>query len=70
MITLCTLFNSNYIDKAFTMHESIERHTKNYVLYALAMDDKCFDVLTDMSLPRFIPIRLSDFENDKLLEVK
>lgn len=70
MITLCTLFNSNYIDKAFTMYESIERHTKNYVLYALAMDDKCFDVLTDMSLPRFIPIRLSDFENDKLLEVK
>ena len=70
MITLCTLFNTNYIDKALTMYESIERYAKDYVLYVLAMDDKCFEVLEDMAWSRLIPIKLSDFENEQLLKVK
>ena len=70
MITLCTLFNSNYIDKGLTMYESIERYTQDFKLYVLCMDDKCYDVLTDLALSRFIPIPLSDFETPELLKVK
>lgn len=70
MITLCTLFNTNYIDKGLTMYESIERYTQDYVLYVLCMDDRCFEILTDLNRPRFIPIKLSDFESPELLAVK
>lgn len=70
MITLCTLFNTNYIDKGLTMYESIERYTQNYILYVLCMDDRCFEILTNLNRPRFIPIKLSDFESPELLSVK
>lgn len=70
MITLCTLFNTNYIDKGLTMYESIERYTQDYVLYVLCMDDRCYEILTDLNRPRFIPIKLSDFESPELLAVK
>lgn len=70
MITLCTLFNTNYIDKGLTMYESIERYTQDYVLYVLCMDDRCYEILTNLNRPRFIPIKLSDFESPELLAVK
>ena len=70
MITLCTLFNTNYIDKGLTMYESIERYTQDYVLYVLCMDHRCFEILTELNRPRFIPIKLSDFESPELLAVK
>lgn len=52
------------------MYESIERYTQDYVLYVLCMDDRCFEILTDLNRPRFIPIKLSDFESPELLAVK
>lgn len=70
MITLCTLFNTNYIDKGLTMYESIEKYTQDYVLYVLCMDNRCYEILADMNRPRFVPIRLSDFETEELLRVK
>lgn len=70
MITLCTLFNTNYIDKGLTMYESIDRYTHDYVLYVLCMDERCYEILSKLSMPRFIPIRLSDFETPTLLNLK
>lgn len=52
------------------MYESIERYTQDYILYVLCMDDRCFEILTDLNRPRFIPIKLSDFESPELLAVK
>ena len=34
------------------------------------MDDRCFDILTDLRKPRFIPVRLSDYESQELLKIK
>ena len=70
MITLCTLFNTNYLDKGLTMYESIECYTQDFVLYVLCMDDRCYEIIMDLNLPRFIPIRLSDIETPRLLVVK
>ena len=70
MITLCTLFNTNYLDKGLTMYESIECYTHDFVLYVLCMDDRCYEIITDLNLPRFIPIKLSDIETPRLLKVK
>lgn len=67
---LCTLFNSLYLDKGIVLYNSLERVSKDFVLYVLAMDEKCYEVLVDLSLSHLIPIRLSEFENEKLLEAK
>lgn len=72
MITLCTLFDHNYLDKGLVLYKSLEANASNYKLYVLAMSDKCYDVLVDLDYPNLIPIKLSDFEkgNDALLEAK
>lgn len=68
--TMCTLFDSNYLDKGLVLYDSLEKYASNFTLYVLAMDDKCFEVLTDLNLKHLRPIKLSDFENEDLLRVK
>lgn len=67
---LCTLFNSVYLDKGLVLYESLEKVSIDLYLYVLAMDDKCYDILTKINKPRLIPIRLSDFETKQLKEAK
>ena len=70
MITLCTLFDHNYIDKGLTMYNSLESLCCDFELYVLAMSDKCYEILTDLDYAHLKPIRLSDFEDEELLKVK
>ena len=66
----CTLFNSLYLDKGITLYQSLEKVTSNLKLYVLCMDEKCYEVLSDLSFKCLKPIRLSDFEGKELLSVK
>ncbi len=66
----CTLFNSLYLDKGITLYQSLERVAPDLKLYVLCMDEKCYEILTDLSYKCLTPIRLSDFEGKELLSVK
>lgn len=68
--TLCTLFNYKYLDKGLVLFDSLKSVSKSFVLYVLAMDDQCYKILQNQNDSRLIPIRLSDFENEALLEAK
>ena len=70
MMTLCTLFNVNYLDKGLALYESLEKVSNDFTLYVLAMDDKCYEILADLHLQHVIPIKLEDFENEELLKIK
>lgn len=73
MITvLCTLYNSLYLDKGLVLYDSLCECSKDFKLYVLCMDDKCFEILNDLNLDFQIPVRLSDFEDGDiaLLEAK
>ena len=59
---LCTLYNSLYLDKGLVLYDSLSNCAKDFKLYVLCMDDKCYEVLSDMNQTNHIPIRLSDFE--------
>lgn len=67
---LCTLFDSNYLDKGIVLYHSLEHVSKDFCLYVLAMDDKCYEVLTDLNFPYLKSIRLEDFENEELKKAK
>ena len=69
---LCTLYNSLYLDKGLVLYDSLCNCTKDFKLYVLCMDDKCYEVLFELNQPNHIPIKLSDFEkgDDALLEAK
>lgn len=64
--TLCTLFNCFYLDKALVLYDSLKESAKNFKLYILCMDDKCYDVLSDLAYSEIIPIKLSDFEDEEM----
>lgn len=69
---LCTLYNSLYLDKGLVLYDSLCECAKDFKLYVLCMDDKCYEVLTDLKQEHHIPVRLADFEagDEALLEAK
>lgn len=67
---LCTLFNSLYADKGIVLYQSLEKVSSDFTLYVLAMDDKCYDILSDLNYTHLVPVRLSDFEDKDLLKAK
>lgn len=67
---LCTVYNSLYLDKGLVLYDSLKNCCSDFSLYVLCMDDKCYEVLSDINADYMIPIRLRDFEDDELLKVK
>lgn len=70
MLTLCTLFDHNYLDKGLAMYKSLEKVCDEFELYVLAMNDKCYEILSALQCPHIKLIKLVDFEDEELLRVK
>lgn len=70
MVTLCTLFDSNYLDKGLVLYDSLVKSCSDFRLYVLAMDDKCYHVLEKLKLKNLIPISKDTFEDDELKNIK
>ena len=70
MLTFCTLFDSNYLDKGLVLYDSMKNVMENFRLYILAMDDKCCEILKSMALSNVVVISLEEFEDEELLEIK
>ena len=70
MLTFCTLFDSNYLDKGLVLYESMKNVMEDFRLYILAMDDKCCEILKSMALSNVVVISQKEFEDEELLEIK
>lgn len=70
MLTFCTLFDSNYLDKGLVLHDSMKHVMEDFKLYILAMDDKCCEILKSMKLSNVVVISLGEFEDEELLQIK
>lgn len=70
MIALCTLFNVNYLDKGLVLYDSLEKVSNDFILYVLAMDEKCYEILCAINHKHLVPIRFRDFENNDLRTAK
>ena len=71
MLTFCTLFDSNYLDKGIVLYESLKQViTENFKIYILAMDDRCCDILIDMNLSNAHIISLDEFMDEELIRIR
>ncbi len=70
MLTFCTLFDSNYLDKGLVLYGSLKENVTDFKLYILAMDDRCCEILNTMNLENVVVISLKEFEDEQLLEIK
>lgn len=66
----CTLFDSNYLSRGIALYRSLEKHCNNFHLYIFAFDTKSYNVLKKLNLVKATVIPLSEFEDEKLLQVK
>ncbi len=69
-MNFCTLFDSNYLDRALLTYESLAGVCDEALLYVIAFDKKCSQVLTDLALPRMIVISYDEFEDDTLIKAR
>ena len=70
MLTFCTLFDSNYLDKGLVLYDSMKNVMENFKLYILAMDTQCYDILKELKLSNAVIISLDEFEDEELLKIK
>ena len=70
MLTFCTLFDSNYLDKGLVLYRSMEKVMPEFKVYILAMDDKCYTILNAMDLAKARIISLQEFEDEEMIELK
>ena len=68
--TLCTLYNSLYLDKGLVLFDSLKECANDFELYVLCMDDKCYEVLSSIKDDRLKSLHLSDVENAAMLDAK
>jgi hypothetical protein len=57
-----TLFDSHYLPQGLALHESMERHLDDYVLWILCVDEKTYEVLSHLNLNRVGLLDLADWE--------
>ena len=70
MLTFCTLFDSNYLDKGLVLQESLEKVIPDYKLYILAMDKQCESILKQLQLNHVVVISQEEFEDEELREIR
>jgi len=61
MLSFCTLFDSNYLDKGLAMYRSLQKSGCCFRLYVLAMDDLCEKILYDYAYPNVTIIPIENF---------
>jgi hypothetical protein len=68
----CTLFDSNYLVRGLALYKSLQEVEPRAQLRALCMDDRAYEVLARLELPRLTAIPLRDLErhDPQLAEVK
>ncbi|MCR5573673.1 MAG: glycosyl transferase [Bacteroidaceae bacterium] len=70
MMYFCTLFDSNYISKGIALYLSIENHTKDFIMYVMAMDRKCQDILKSIGFERVVVDCIEDISDPDLAVAK
>lgn len=69
-VNLCTVFDSNYLDKGIVLYQSLKAVCDNFILFVFAFDEKAKEILELLSYDNMVVIGLKDFETEELREVK
>ncbi len=62
-----TFLDSNYLPKLVVTYQSLVEHNPTAVLYAYCFDQETFSILSELQLPKLVPVNYPDFEHPELL---
>lgn len=67
---ICTNFYANYLYRSLPQYYSLEKTSKDFIWWALCMDDETYEIIKKLKLKYARLIKLSDVETTQLLRVK
>ena len=70
MLSFCTLFDSNYLDKGLLLYRSLEMVCDDFTLFVFCFDEKAKNVLERLQLKHAVLLRETDLETPELIDVK
>jgi hypothetical protein len=70
MRNYCTLFDRNYLFQGMALYRSLVRHTSNFRLFALCMDETAHDLVKAMESITLVPIGISELLNPEIERVR
>lgn len=65
-----TLFNHKFLPQGMALHESMQKHCGNFVLWIICVDDLVYDQLALLSLGNVRLLKISEIEDKRLLKVQ
>lgn len=65
-----TLFDASFVHQGLALYHSLLNLNEEFCLWILCIDNKCYDDLLRIGLPRVRLLKLSNYETDKLLDIK
>lgn len=63
MFHYCTYFDNRYLARGLTLYYSLRRVSPDCQLWALCLDDACYERISALRLAGLSPLRLSEVEN-------
>jgi len=66
----CTLFDKNYLYQGVALHDSLLATTRNFKLYALAMDDDAYAMLQKLNRDTLIPVKLDQLLTEEVCVIR
>ena len=68
---LCTLFNTNYLERALVLYHSLKRYTNDFTLYIFLLDDTSYRTIIRMNLENVVAIPEKELlKNSQLKKAK
>lgn len=70
MITFCTYFDKNYLDKGLVLYRSLKRNCACFKLYIFCFDHITYEVLKTLRMDQAVLVKWSEYETEELLKRK
>ena len=67
---LCTLFDSNYLDRGIALCESLNRVSNHFRLFVFAFDEPACRILKELNIGNVVVIPEEKILNDELQRIK
>ncbi|WP_353893801.1 glycosyltransferase [Proteinivorax hydrogeniformans] len=67
---LCTILTKDYLVKGLALYHSLKKHTKDFHLWVLCVDEVSYDILEHMELKNVTLVKLKNLQTPKLKQLQ
>lgn len=69
-MNLCTLFDSNYLDRGLVLCDSLNKTDADFTLYIFTFDERAYEILYDLKISNVILVKEEEILDEELRRIK